>query len=386
MNPRRSMFVCSLLFISLAALAGGGKVQIAHEAKPSEIAAALGTLSALGQPAAAAEWGYNEVDGPDHWCQLDPTYALCCAGKTQTPIDFKTNEVTAGDLPRLWVEFKTVALEVVHNGHTIQANASHGEKAGLRIGDKEFELVQFHFHTASEHLVNGTEFPLELHLVHRASDGSLAVLGVFIVSGASNEELDKIWKSLPKHAGDSLSVASFDLRKLLPPSLDSMRYSGSLTTPPCSEGVNWTVLAQPISLSPEQIQAFKNIFSGEEFPHGNRRPVQPLQGRSVIFNRAVNLDVCIQDDQSGDLLQFSTFTGDYRFIKCGAGGFTLTGRATVTRGAGQVQLSDARIFATLSRNPFSFSSSGNATVRSSILGTAFDLEDRSTANNTCACP
>ena len=123
---------------------------------------------------------------------------------------------------------------------------------------------------------------MEMHLVHRAGDGSLAVVGVFIVTGRAHDELDEIFDDLPEHAGEHKAVHGFNLRKLLPEKRATVRYSGSLTTPPCSEGVSWNVFVKPITMSRHQIHAFERLFSGEEFPHGNRRPLQDLNGRVLL--------------------------------------------------------------------------------------------------------
>ena len=123
---------------------------------------------------------------------------------------------------------------------------------------------------------------MEMHLVHRADDGSLAVVGVFIVAGREHDELDEIWDDLPEHEGEHRAVHDFNLRKLLPERRATVRYSGSLTTPPCSEGVSWNLFLKPISMSRHQIREFEKIFSGKEFPHGNRRPLQDLNGRRLL--------------------------------------------------------------------------------------------------------
>ncbi len=227
-----------------------------------------------------APWGYED---PGRWPSLSPCYAPCSGGE-QSPIDIE-NPVTTS-LPPLEFSYGTLAeLPVENNGHTVEAKVSKDEpddKVTLRIQGVDYRLVQFHFHTPSEHKLMGDEAPIELHLVHLGPGGRLAVVGVFIREGDPNPELSKIWAHLPKKPGDESEVHDLDLRGLLPKSLASYRYAGSLTTPACGQGVQWNVLASSITLSSRQIEELRKIFSGKQFPDGNRRPVQPLNGRAVV--------------------------------------------------------------------------------------------------------
>ena len=253
----------------------------------SSVDSELNALALQGSPpqSVTAEWGYAKSNGPKKWCVLDPAFALCCedrAGASQTPVDIRTRKVKRAKLPKLHFKYaKRTELEVEHNGHTIEAKVPAGEGT-LVIGEKSYGLVQFHWHHESEHAVDGRLLPMEMHLVHRASDGSLAVVGVFIVTGREHDELDEIFDHLPEHAGEQRAVHEFNLRKLLPEKHTTVRYSGSLTTPPCSEGVSWNVFLKPITMSHHQIREFEKLFSGKEFPHGNRRPLQDLNGRLLL--------------------------------------------------------------------------------------------------------
>jgi carbonic anhydrase len=143
--------------------------------------------------------------------------------------------------------------------------------------------VQYHFHSPSEHTVKGQHHPMEMHLVHKSADNKLAVIGVFIDEGAHNAAFDPIWSNLPDTKGEEVHVENVmvDVNQLLPASMESYRYDGSLTTPPCSEGVKWIVMTTPIQMSAEQINAFRAIISG------NNRPVQPLNSRVVETDRVV---------------------------------------------------------------------------------------------------
>jgi carbonic anhydrase len=228
-------------------------------------------------------WSYHPPTGPAEWPTIPNTCFRQCAGGEQSPIDLKG--AVRKSLPPLVFSYGAVPLQVVHTGHDIRANLPKDLSTGLRtlrIGGVAYKLEQFHFHTLSEHTVNGQERPIEMHMVHEGPGGRIVVVGVFIVPGPENPELSKIWKNLPKEPCQHEDIASFDLRKLLPRSLASYRYAGSLTTPACDQGVDWNVLAAPITLRPEQIKEFQAVFSGKEFPKGNRRPEQKLHGRELV--------------------------------------------------------------------------------------------------------
>jgi len=238
-----------------------------------------------GSCATAAEgephWGYNCAEGaPFVWGRLGPAYALCGEGEAQSPIDVTTTGAVREPLPPLAPAYGPTDLRVVNNGHSVQAQVP-AERALLRVGERTYRLAQFHWHTPSEHWLDGESYPMGLHLVH-ADENGLLVLGVLVKEGRANHELEKIWAVLPRKPNDEVEVDDFDLAKLLPASLGSYRYPGSLTTPPCDQGVQWVLLAEPIELSAEQIAAFQELFLGtERFPVGNARPIQPRNGREV---------------------------------------------------------------------------------------------------------
>ena len=157
----------------------------------------------------------------------------------------------------------------------------------LRVAGVNYKLLQFHWHTPSEHELNGEKFPMEMHLVHRADDGTdiLSVVGVWIRRGKENKELKKLFANLPAQPDEHRTISHFNLTRLLPESLESYRYDGSLTTPNFDEGVRWVVLAEPIEMSEEQIEAFKQLF-----PEGNSREIQPLNGRTVLTDVEPDVD------------------------------------------------------------------------------------------------
>lgn len=223
-----------------------------------------------------AHFEYEGEEGPDHWGELAPTWNLCAAGKQQSPVEIPAG-VTAAALAGLKVDYKPSALTIGNNGHTVQVSYDAGSK--VTIGGKDFDLLQFHFHAHSEHTLAGKPaYPAELHLVHKSADGKLAVLGVFIAEGKENAALAKVFANLPAKAGPPILVADakVEAAKILPANLAMWRYDGSLTTPPCSEGVKWHVFKNPVEASKQQIDAFKRLFENDA------RPVQKLNDRNVV--------------------------------------------------------------------------------------------------------
>lgn len=233
--------------------------------------AAPGLLSAAEH--AGAHWSYEGTTGPDHWGALSSEFNTCGLGLHQTPIDLSS--AVHGDAGHLDFAYRPLPLRIVNNGHTIQVNADEG--CAMTIGDTRYDLVQMHFHHPSEHLIDGRAFDMEAHLVHRSADGKLAVLGVMIDAGAENAALGAIFAAMPKREGPEISAnATFDPGAMLPNGRSAFRYHGSLTTPPCSEGLTWTVFREPITASPGQIAAFAALYPN------NARPVQPMNDRVLI--------------------------------------------------------------------------------------------------------
>jgi carbonic anhydrase len=235
-------------------------------------------------PAAhAPHWSYEGAADPSHWAQLSPEFASCGIGHEQSPIDIVTSAAvplhsgTSGFDP---VRFgptaqQAVPVDIVNNGHTIQVDSVGS--GSLLIGSERYVLQQLHFHSPSEHTVEGRSYPLEAHFVHKSAGGKLAVIGVLFEEGAENPALVPFWKSLPKSAGAPVDLGhgGVSVGALLPARHDVYRYAGSLTTPPCSEAVKWLVMEDRVRASAAQIEAFRAII------HANNRPVQPLAGRHV---------------------------------------------------------------------------------------------------------
>jgi len=218
-------------------------------------------------------WNYEHgEEGPAHWAELDPAFETCAKGGNQSPIDIR-NAVKA-DLPALQFNYSEAAPVLVNNGHTIQINLPAGQK--LTVGDKTYELLQFHFHTPSEEALNGKHTAMVGHFVHKNAAGELGVIGILIQPGKTNAALAPVFEHLPRK-GEKITVddLKLDLAAMLPTDKGYYSFIGSLTTPPCSEGVNWMVMKQPIALGAEQIKAFRRIFNA------NARPIQPLNGRVI---------------------------------------------------------------------------------------------------------
>lgn len=243
--------------------------------RPLLLAATL-TLSAV-CPASAqshAHWSYTGAESPEHWGELAAEYAACHNGANQSPVDLNVAAPIAGNSIRYRYTAETYKLE--NNGHTLQASAT-GKPQYARIGDKTFTFKQIHFHTPSEHTFKGKHFPMEAHLVHQTAQGELAVLGIIFQEGKDNPALapfiaQKLQTGQSKHLGKPL-----DISPLLPKNQAHFRLNGSLTTPPCSEGVNWVVFETPAEAGKGQIRAIQQIIG-----HTNNRPVQPLNARIVI--------------------------------------------------------------------------------------------------------
>lgn len=245
--------------------------------KLMKISSTLIATSLLASVSIAGEFNYDfndNVHGPFAWGTIEG-YETCGTGLKQSPIDLTNAKKTK--LSELKFSYNPATLDVVNNGHTIQVNVDNGST--LTIGAETFRLLQFHFHTPSEHAKNGYRFPMEAHFVHVNSDGVLAVVGVFMKEGRHNSTIQAIWDAAPHTEGEVHVDASINQTRLLGSDDEDeeyFAYDGSLTTPPCSEGVRWHVLDDTIEVSHEQIEFFEEIIHG-----GNARHLQELNGRTI---------------------------------------------------------------------------------------------------------
>jgi carbonic anhydrase len=226
---------------------------------------------------AGAHWGYQGSNGPDHWGALDKTFSACQAGHAQSPVDIRSPK--PADLPAIQFAYQPTPLHIVNNGHTIQVNYAPG--SFITVGDKRYQLKQFHFHHPSEERIDGKGFAMVAHLVHASADGKLAVVAVLLDGGTANQAIAALWQHLPPHQGpeQKLDAVKFDVTELLPQDRAYYTFAGSLTTPPCTEGITWFVLKTPARISQDQADAFGRIY-----PH-DARPLQPLNGREVMASK-----------------------------------------------------------------------------------------------------
>ena len=226
-------------------------------------------------------WGYEENNGPKVWGQLTPEYRICDTGIRQSPIDLVNP--TPAALPIIIFNYQSASVNIRNTGNTIEV-AYPNRGNWIEIDETKYHLLQFHFHAPSEHTIAGELSDMEMHLVHESEDGTLAVIGAFIKSGSVNTAFDTFWQLMPSFADESEQLTGVVLNAfdLLPDTKRTYRYDGSLTTPPCSEGVKWIMMTTPIEMSEAQIAAFKAIFDG------NNRPVQPLNGRKLFVDAPKN--------------------------------------------------------------------------------------------------
>ena len=220
---------------------------------------------------AAPHWGYEGHEGPESWGKEFPT---CGVGKAQSPIDIKGP--FAKGTQSIKTDYKEGALKILNNGHTIQVNVEPGSK--LTIDKDSYDLLQFHFHRPSEEKINGKPSAMVAHFVHRNAAGKLAVVGVLLNQGGDNATLKTVFASAPKAEGPELEVkgAKINPGSLLPKSMSYYSFEGSLTTPPCTEGVTFYILKTPTTIAKAQIDAFPFKM--------NARPTQPLNGRKIVAN------------------------------------------------------------------------------------------------------
>ena len=220
----------------------------------------------------AAHWSYEGEGGPASWGAMKPEFAKCASGTRQSPIDIREGIKVQLDLVPF--DYKPSAFRVIDNGHTVQVNVAPGNS--IEVMGRRYELAQFHFHRPSEERIDGRQFDRVVHLVHKDPEGRLAVVAVLLERGSAQPVVQKIWNNLPLEKGEEVPARdTLDLGALLPSERSYFTYMGSLTTPPCSEGVLWMVMKQPVTISPEQIGIFARLYPM------NARPIQSAAGRLI---------------------------------------------------------------------------------------------------------
>jgi carbonic anhydrase len=235
------------------------------------------SISLTAQDHKPGHWGYDGAEGPSHWADLNPEFAVCRSGHQQSPIDIRNPK--KADLPPLQFDYQPSPLHIIDNGHTIMINYAPG--SFLRVGGRQYELKQFHFHRPSEEQIDGKSYDMSLHLVHADAQGNLAVVAVLLQRGTENDLLQELWSDLPKEKDheEQLDNVQINVKALLPSDQHYYTFPGSLTTPPCTENVTWFVLEQPVTVSPAEIQRFEKLY------RHNARPPEPLFDRVVLESK-----------------------------------------------------------------------------------------------------
>lgn len=225
-------------------------------------------------PKHVSDWSYRGENGPQNWSRVNGLYFMCEQGKSQSPIDLIWKQPIPGG--ELEFYYQAQKIEIVDDGHTIKVIFPAGNKVSIR-GDL-FELKELQFHATSEHAISGKKYPMEMQLVHENAQGKLAVISVFFEVGQKNEFIATLWHHIPsqKHEKITIEGVLFNPLGLLPKAKTYYHYLGSLTTPPCSEGVNWNIFNTSVEISQGQLEAFRSFYEG------NYRPLQKLNGRSVV--------------------------------------------------------------------------------------------------------
>ncbi|MBX9869517.1 MAG: carbonic anhydrase family protein [Burkholderiaceae bacterium] len=221
-------------------------------------------------------WSYEGDTGPLAWGKLHPSFAKCDSGERQSPIDIRDGIKV--ELDPLNFEYKSLPFNVIDNGHTIQVNVADGNF--INVSGRTYALVQMHFHKPAEERVNGKSFEMVAHLVHRDADGKLAIVAILMEMGKPNSGIQLVWNNWPLEKNTSVrALNAIDLNTLLPASRDYATYIGSLTEPPCTEGVLWLVMKEPIEISTEQLAIFNRQYPA------NARPLQKISGRLIKESR-----------------------------------------------------------------------------------------------------
>lgn len=251
----------SLLYAGLLAITTLGSHAADHAAK------AIDQHNAHG----AKHWSYSGEGAPAQWGYLEPGFSLCRLGKQQSPVDIRVQG--SGKPAPIDFAYTASSAEVVNNGHTVQINLP--DAGGFKLDGTEFKLAQFHFHTPSEEKIRGVAYPMVAHLVHKSAAGNLAVVAVLFELGDENQALKEMFAKLPANGQTAHLSKAFNVSDLLPAYKGYYKFMGSLTTPPCTENVQWQILKQRVEISKAQWEAFRKLYKM------NARPVQPLNQRQV---------------------------------------------------------------------------------------------------------
>lgn len=222
--------------------------------------------------AEAPHWTYEGEDGPEHWDEIDSAFAVCGTGTSQSPINISAPN--GKDLSNITFHYQPSEVNILNNGHTAQVNYDAGSY--IELDGVRYDVAQFHYHAPSEHAIDGKLFAAEIHIVHKNADGQLAVVGILLQEGAENAAFSPFINNLPAEKSDVKDVGvTINATDFLPAVQTTFRYSGSLTTPPCTEGVSWLVMTTPVEISSMQLDTLDALFEN------NNRPIQELNDRPL---------------------------------------------------------------------------------------------------------
>jgi carbonic anhydrase len=249
----------------------------------SRFLCAIFCCTALMKPGAPQEqslehiWDYGDSHGPSHWGDLKPEYTPCKTGHHQSPIDIRNPR--KADLPPIQFHYNPSPLHIIDNGHTVMIN--YGAGSFMSVGGMRYALKQFHFHRPSEEKINGKTYDMSVHLVHAGEDGKLAVVAVLLQRGPENRLVRELWNDLPKEKEkeETFDNLQIDVNALLPADHAYYFFTGSLTTPPCTEEVTWFVLKNPVTVSTDEIERFSKLYRNDA------RPTQPLYDRILLESK-----------------------------------------------------------------------------------------------------
>ncbi len=244
-------------------------------AKAASLAGGTATGTTTAKTGNEMDWAYDGENGPAAWGRLKPDFNVCAIGKRQSPIPIEESSTLRGPAEAIQFDYSPSNASVVNTGHTIQVDVT-GDNS-ITVRGSSYKLLQFHFHHPSEERVNDRGFAMVAHLVHRNDEGQLAIIAVLLEPGAANSMVNKVWTYMPLDAGDRVRMPGglVEMSEILPRDQRYYQFIGSLTTPPCTEGVLWMVLKQPVTISREQLRLFRQLFPN------NARPLQAVNGRAV---------------------------------------------------------------------------------------------------------
>jgi carbonic anhydrase len=252
-------------------------MHIANHCRAAIIGCTLVLAAAAQEQHPAHTWDYSNLHGPSHWGEIEPDFAQCMNGHHQSPIDIRNPQ--KANLPPIQFDYRPSPLDIIDNGHTIMINVAPG--SFITVGGQKYELKQFHFHRPSEEKIDGKGFAMTVHLVHADQQGKLAVVAVLLQKGEDNPLVHEVWNDIPKEKDkeEHFNNIQIDVSRLLPADRAYYTFDGSLTTPPCSEGVTWYVLEHPVTATAAEIEQFSKLY------RDNARPTQPLYDRVVLESK-----------------------------------------------------------------------------------------------------